>query len=143
MPSKREAALRALFDRISAINGPVVERNAPEDRDVPPGGVVLVNDGTLREPEIYLSPLSYGHTAEAEIVVIVQHHGAAQRDEALDGLLGAIEAVIDTDPTLGGAVESAGLGDPVFATERVERGETVKAARLTAALEFMSSSPLG
>lgn len=143
MTSKLESALAALALALGSIPGPVFARNDPAERDVPPGGRIDLFDGDLTTPEVYLSPLAYGHTANAEVIVAVQGRTAEERDLSLDGLLEAIEDKIDADPTLGGTVESVGLGSPERLTERAENGKSIKGARIIAALEFISDSPLG
>lgn len=143
MASKREEALEALATVLGAISGPEFRRNDPEDREVPVSGRIDLFDGELGEPEAYLSPLAYGHTLNAEVVVMVQAADASTRDPALDALLGGIEDALDAAPTLGGLVEAVGLGTAEFLTEKVENGKTIKGARLTVALEYISDSPLG
>lgn len=143
MASKWETALAALAAVLAALPGPAFARNDPGDRDVPPGGRIDLGDGDLAEPEVYLSPLAYGHTANAEVIATVQGADADERDPALDALLMAIEDAIAADPTLGGAVEAASVGAPERLTERTENGKPVKGARIVVALEFMSESPLG
>ncbi|WP_337996224.1 acyl-CoA transferase [Oleispirillum naphthae] len=143
MASKWETALAALASVLAAIPGPEFARNDPSEREVPPGGRIDLSDGDLAEPEVYLSPLSYGHTANAEIVAMVQAADAAERDAALDALVLKIEAAVSADETLGGTVESVNLGSPERLTEPAEEGKPIKGARIVCALEFISDSPLG
>lgn len=143
MPSKRETVLNALLALLSGIAGPEVERNMPEGREVPAAGRIDIRDGKLDEPEAYLSPPTYGHTLNAEVVAMARAVESADRDAAVDALLLAAEAKLAADPTLGGLVESATLGNPEFLTEAVENGVTIKAALAVVALEYTSDSPLG
>lgn len=143
MPSNLETALTALAAVLGAIPGPDFARNDPSERAVPPGGRIDLSDGELADPDVYLSPLAYGHVANAEVVVVVQAGTPEARDAALDDLLERIKDAIGADPTLGGAVEAAGIVAPERLTEPADNGKPIKGARIVVALEFMSNSPLG
>lgn len=138
--SARETALKALDAVLSAIDGPTVLRNPTAEVKVPAGGLIVLSDGDPGEPETYLSPLAYGYSHAAEMVVAVQDKSG--RDAALDQLLQAIGAAIAADDTLGGAVEMASLSAPELTDEPFEGAAAVKAARLTVTLDYLTTNPL-
>ena len=84
--SKREIVLNALFERLSKLDV-AVKRNDPLPQKIPDGGLVILRDGNVGEPEILLSPPYYIFTHRAELEVIVQQEAPAERDQALDWLL--------------------------------------------------------
>lgn len=84
--SKREIVLNALFERLSTLDV-AVKRNDPLPQKIPDGGLVILRDGNVGEPEILLSPPCYIFTHRAELEVIVQKETPAERDQALDWLL--------------------------------------------------------
>ena len=71
MSSHREQVLAALLSALETLSGPTVRRNEPLPEKLPAGGLVMLRDGELGEPEILLSPLSYiwRHRAIIEAMV--------------------------------------------------------------------------
>ena len=102
--SKREIVLNALFERLSTLDVSV-KRNDPLPQKIPDGGLVILRDGNVGEPEILLSPPYYIFTHRAELEVIVQQEAPAERDQALDWLLVEIGELLLSDPRLGGQVD--------------------------------------
>jgi len=143
MATKRETALLALLGRLETIVGPEVKRNAVEGIDVPEGGSIILRDGDPGAPEVYLSPVRYGWTHRAEVVVQVQAITDSARDARYDALLEEIAAAIDAEPSLAGAVEQSSVEAPETLTEAVDNGAAIKAGVLPVILEYLSNSPLG
>ena len=134
--SKREIVLNALFERLSTLDVSV-KRNDPLPQKIPDGGLVILRDGNVGEPEILLSPPYYIFTHRAELEVIVQQEAPAERDQALDWLLVEIGELLLSDPRLGGQVDP-----PEFVEEPVEGGVTIKGAIVPIVLEYTSNSNL-
>lgn len=141
--SKREAALKALFDLLDGLSGPDAMRNEPHGRSVPAGGLLNLLDGKPGNPDVLLSPARYSYEHQAEIVVDVQAETASARDAAMDTLLASIGAAIEADKTLGGAVENATAFQPETETINVTNGKPVKVASVIVVLDYTTSTPLG
>ena len=139
--SKREIVLNALFERLSTLDV-AVKRNDPLPQKIPDGGVVILRDGNVGEPEILLSPPYYIFTHRAELEVIVQKETPAERDQALDWLLVEIGELLLSDPRLGGEVDYMYADPPEFVEEPVEGGVTIKGAIVPIVLEYISQNAL-
>lgn len=139
--SKREIILNALFERLSTLDVSV-KRNDPLPQKIPDGGLVILRDGNVGEPEILLSPPCYIFTHRAELEVIVQKETPAERDQALDWLLVEIGELLQEDPRLGGEVDYMHADPPEFVEEPVEGGVTIKGAIVPIVLEYTSISNL-
>ena len=139
--SKREIVLNALFERLSTLDVSV-KRNDPLPQKIPDGGLVILRDGNVGEPEILLSPPYYIFTHRAELEVIVQQEAPAERDQALDWLLVEIGELLLSDPRLGGQVDYMHADPPEFVEEPVEGGVTIKGAIVPIVLEYTSNSNL-
>ena len=139
--SKREIVLNALFERLSTLDVSV-KRNDPLPQKIPDGGLVILRDGNVGEPEILLSPPYYIFTHRAELEVIVQQEAPAERDQALDWLLVEIGELLLSDPRLGGQVDYMHADPPEFVEEPVEGGVTIKDAIVPIVLEYTSNSNL-
>lgn len=109
---------------------------------IPDGGLVILRDGNVGEPEILLSPPYYIFTHRAELEVIVQQEAPAERDQALDWLLVEIGELLLSDPRLGGQVDYMHADPPEFVEEPVEGGVTIKGAIVPIVLEYTSNSNL-
>ena len=139
--SKREIVLNALFERLSTLDVSV-KRNDPLPQKIPDGGLVILRDGNVGEPEILLSPPYYIFTHRAELEVIVQQEAPAERDQALDWLLVEIGELLLSDPRLGGQVDYMHADPPEFVEEPGEGGVTIKGAIVPIVLEYTSNSNL-
>ena len=139
--SKREIVLNALFERLSTLDVSV-KRNDPLPQKIPDGGLDILRDGNVGEPEILLSPPYYIFTHRAELEVIVQQEAPAERDQALDWLLVEIGELLLSDPRLGGQVDYMHADPPEFVEEPVEGGVTIKGAIVPIVLEYTSNSNL-
>lgn len=114
----------------------------PLPQKIPDGGLVILRDGNIGEPEILLSPPCYIFTHRAELEVIVQKETPAERDQALDWLLVEIGELLQNDPRLGGEVDYMHADPPEFVEEPVEGGVTIKGAIVPIVLEYTSNSNL-
>lgn len=141
--SKREAAFQALLTALATVSGASVVRDEDEPLDIPAGGLITLRDGETPEPEALLSPLTYLHRPEAEIVVQVAHANAAARAAGLDTLLQAVEAAIVADTTLGGAVDYIQLALDDRDVEPVEGGAAIASATVLAEMQYESATALG
>lgn len=139
--SKREIVLNALFERLSTLDVSV-KRNNPLPQKIPDGGLVILGDGNVGEPEILLSPPCYIFTHRAELEVIVQKETPAKRDQNLDEILVQIGELLQEDPSLGGEVDYMYAAPPEFVEEPVEGGIPIKGAIVPIVLEYTSNSNL-
>ena len=143
MTSKREQALAGLFlclkDNVTGLS---VLRNEPLPTKVPADGLLILRDGDPGEPEVTLSPTRYHYQHRAEIEALVQHGDQAQRDTALDELLGILAQALDGQTNLGGLVDYLHIETPDFLSETVEGAPTIKAAVVPVILEYSTSNPL-
>lgn len=139
--SKREIVLKALFERLSTLDV-TAKRNDPLPQKIPDGGLVILRDGNVGEPEILLSPTCYVFTHRAELEIIVQKETPAERDHALDGLLVQIGELLQEDPRLGGQVDYMHADPPEFVEEPIEGGIPIKGAIVPIVLEYTSQNAL-
>ena len=143
MTSKREQALAGLFlwlkDNVTGLS---VLRNEPLPTKLPAEGLLILRDGDPGEPEVTLSPTRYHYQHRAEIEALVQHGDQAQRDTALDELLGILAQALDGQTNLGGLVDYLHIETPDFLSETVEGAPTIKAAVIPVILEYSTSNPL-
>lgn len=142
MPSQREAILSALYERLRTNLTASVRRNEVLSEKVPSAGLVIVRDGEPGEPEVLLSPVSYLWRHRATLDVVVAGGTQAERDAALDTLLIAIDAALETDRTLGGLVDFLEIGPPSFEIVPIEGATPIKGAVVPVILHFESSSLL-
>ena len=149
MTSMRETALAALFQVLQAAiqdldPAPTLLRNETVPQRLPPGGVLVLQDGETEEATAMLSPLAYAirHRAELEVTVGGQDEG--ERIERLETLLSAVAAAIVGDRTLDGAVEWSEPGPPLMEPLPVDGAAALKAALLPITLWFTApDTPLG
>jgi hypothetical protein len=142
MTSKREQALQGLFLMLQNLSGTVVLRNEPLPTQVTAGGLVVLRDGDVGEPEMLLSPMRYIYQHQAELEVLVQDGKQVSRDAKLDALLQAIGALLEQHRTLSGAVDYAHAAAPELLHEAVEGAPTLKAASVPIILEYATTNPL-
>jgi hypothetical protein len=141
--SKAEQVLNALKALLEAIPDAVVQRNNVLPEKVPAGGLIIVRDGDPGEPEQALGGFGstyYQHAVEIE--VYVEEGDAAARDAAFDDLLQDIGAALEADSTLGGLAFGLTYGRPEPAIEAVAGAPAIKAATLTATVEYETGGPL-
>jgi hypothetical protein len=141
--TKRETILQVLFASLQTIKGPHLLRNEPLPEKIPAGGLIILRDGDLGEPEVTLSPLSYywNHNASAE--VLVQHANAARRDAMLDDLFQKIAAAVAADETLGGLCDRATPFPPDISNLAIDGAPSIKAAIIPIELVYTTDSQLG
>jgi hypothetical protein len=142
MSSHREQVLAALLSALETVSGPTVRRNEPLPEKLPAGGLVMLRDGELGEPEILLSPLTYIWRHRAIIEAVVSGGTAASRDGVLDGLLTAVGDAIAGTPTLGGLADWIEIGPASFETLAIEGAAPLKGATIPITLHYATSSPL-
>jgi len=142
MPSRRETILSALHELLRASLAASVRRNEALPEKAPSAGLVIARDGEPGEPEVLLSPLSYLWRHRAPIDVVVGGGTQAERDAALDTLLIAIDAALETDRTLGGLVDYLEIGPPSFEIVPIEGAAPIKGAVVPVILHYETTSPL-
>jgi hypothetical protein len=149
MTSMRETAISALLDVLQAAvaemdPAPTLLRNETVPQRLPPGGVLVLQDGETEEATAMLSPLAYAIRHRAELEITVGGTDEAERIEQLDALLSAVAAALVADRTLGGAVEWSEPGPPLIEPVPVDGAAALKAALLPITLWFTApDTPLG
>ena len=142
--TKCEFILNALKTLLEAGLAAKMERNTALPEKIPAGGLLILRDGTPGEPEQSLGGFSGAYCRQdTEIEIYVENGDAAARDAAFDTLLQQIDAVLDTDPTLGGLAFGLTYTRPEIDTEAVIGGPAIKAGTLIVAIEFEADTPLG
>jgi len=139
----REAILQALFTLLQTITDVTVLRNEAVPEKIPSGGLIILRDGDLGEPETLLSPLSYYWQHRALVEAIVQKGDQAARDLALDGLYRKIALAIAGDRTLGGLCDRITPQAPDSNVLAVEGSPQIKGAIIPIELIYVTADPLG
>lgn len=149
MTSMREAALAALFQLLEAATAamdpaPTLLRNETVPQRLPPGGVLVLQDGETEEATAMLSPLAYTIRHRAELEITVGGTDEAERIARLDALFSVVADAIVVDRTLGGAVEWSEPGPPLIEPIPVDGAAALKSALLPISLWFTApDTPLG
>lgn len=135
--SKRETAILALAAAIRPALGSVpLLRDEARPIELPRAGLAILRTGETKSAEAILSPLSYSVEHEAELVLFYASSDAAARAAALDTMIASVVGAVVAARTLGGAVEWAQPGAPIFETDEAEGTTPVGAATLPIALWF-------
>jgi hypothetical protein len=142
MPSVREAALLALYQRLQLVPGATALRNEVLPAKIPAGGLVILRDGDPGDPEVTLNPVSYLWQHRAELEIVVEATTPAERDAALDQLLVAMGETLAADPTLAGAVEWSEPSAPRTEDIAMEGAAAIKGAVVPVTLIYTSADPL-
>lgn len=141
--SQRENAIGALFAVLGALSlGATVRRNAALPERVSDQAMAILRDGEMGEPEVSLSPLTFYWQHQVAIELFVADVDASARDVRMDGLLGELAALVETDRTLGGVIEYAEIGPPKFDELAPDGSSGIKACLLPVVLHYSSSGPL-
>ena len=109
---------------------------------IPDGGLVIVRDGDLGEPEQALGGFGsvyYQHAVEIEVYVV--EGDAAARDAAFDDLLQQIGVALEADPTLVGLAFGLTYGRPEPSIEAVAGAPAIKTATLTVTVDYETDAP--
>jgi hypothetical protein len=114
-------------------------RNETVPQRLPPGGLIVVQDGETVEETPILSPLRWQVQHVAEVVVAAPGSTPEDRAQLLDALLVDIADAIVADRTLAGAVEWAQPQSPSFDDLDFEGASSVRAASVPVELWFTTS----
>lgn len=136
--SKRESAILALKDALSAPATFEVQRNTAIPTSPLSQGLVVIRDGESGDPDITMSPTEYHYEHQIQLEVFAV---GADLDLALDNLLGQIANIAEADKTLGGFVESLYLTAPNFDLT-VDSSIRCKAASINVVVFYSTFSPL-
>lgn len=142
--SKRESALvalKAVF--VTACPGADVKRNLDVPSGAGPGGLVILRDGDIGEPEVTLSPPAYAYEHRAEVEIVTEGGPDDAPSTLLDTLLSDIDLALAADPTLGGAVDHAEPEGLDVAPLPSAAGAPLRTARFNVNLLYVTASPLG
>lgn len=139
--SVRDAAVSALLTAVAgAVPWAIVERNADAPSEISDAGHVVVRDGEPGEPDVTLGLRSYWWTHRADVEVYSIND---DRHLALDRMLMAIDAALDADRTLGGAVCFTDWRIEHLEDEAADGAETVRAALVAVTMEYQTLTPMG
>lgn len=144
MPSAREQALIALATKLETlvVPGLIFRRNPDKEEVIPEKGAIEMFDGEPGEPEEFMSPHTFIYDHAVEIEVKFQNQEGDTRQSEMDSLLVSLGQLIESDRTLGGAVEWVEPDAPSFDIEDVEGGETVLVANIPMILRYSTTNPL-
>lgn len=139
MPTKREAILAALHERLKTLDAPALRGEVLPER-IPAAGLIILRDGKPGEPEVTLSPLTYFYEHRAELEVVIQ--AGTGRDALFDVLTANIGTALAEDRTLGGLCDwvEAEAPDPVDLP--IEGAAALKAAAIGIVLHYATEDPL-
>lgn len=130
--SALETALVALRGVVAgAAPAATVERNADAPQRLPPGGLVVLRDGSQEDALEMFSPLRYAVTHAADIEIV------AATESARDTLQAAIVAAIVANRTLSGAVDWAHPDAPSLALVDFDDAPGLFAARVPVQLLYV------
>ena len=144
MISKREQILDRLISKLKTLESEAIKvyRNLDKPQTIPPGGMIILRDGTSNEPETLLSPLTYIYEHLALLEVIVQSAYPEVRIARLDRLLISIGEVIHKHRTLDNLAEWIEAKAPDFQEEAIDGAATVRSATVQIVLRFSTHCPL-
>lgn len=136
--SKREAAIQAVKNSLSALNTFDVQRNTSIPTNALSNGLVIIRDGDSGEPEITMSPIEwhYEHAIRLEVFAVGE-----SLDSALDLLLSQIADCFDFDKTFSGAVETSYVSAPDYDLT-IDSSIRCKAASINLTVFYSTNSPL-
>ncbi|SIR08512.1 hypothetical protein SAMN05421641_12417 [Paracoccus thiocyanatus] len=141
MTTKRETVLSALFTLLQGLGGgATILRNEVLPERIPPGGLLILRDGTPGNAEVTLSPLRYHWQHRAEVELFVR--GSSNLELAFDVLAERVGMAIAADRTLGGVCDWIETDAPEPADLAVEGAPKIKAAVLILTLHYTSNDPL-
>ncbi|WP_412059075.1 hypothetical protein [Bartonella sp. DGB2] len=104
----------------------LILRNEALPASIPRGGLIILCDGSVGEPEMTLSPPLYHYRRQSEVELFVQD--TREDQHALDQLLVALSHSLGSKPTLEGLVDFVSIGSPQFSIEAIEGAPIIKAA---------------
>lgn len=141
MNSMRETAISALHDSLQAATAgmdpaPTLLRNETVPQRLPPGGVLVLQDGETEEATAMLSPLAYSIRHRAELEITVGGADEVLRTALLEDILAVVATALVADRALGGAVEWSEPGPPLIEPVPVDRAAALKSALLPITLWF-------
>jgi hypothetical protein len=141
MGSVREQILAALLARLETVPDATVKREAPLPETVPAGGLIILRDGDLGDPEVVLSPVTYLWEHQVEIEVILQR-GQDDDSAALDTLLTAMGNILAADRSLGGLVEWLDWDAPKTSGLAIDGAAALRGASVPITIHYASDDPL-
>ena len=153
MPSARETALTGLRTALESaaaavvlpagITGqPLVLHDEPEPEVLHEAGQIVMAEGEPGAPEVTLSPPVYAYSHGVTVEVTIEHLDRDTRRDAIDAVLQAVQAAIDADDTLGGAVDMAETSAADSFADTEEGSTPYARAEFTVILDYETTAPL-
>lgn len=141
MASRREEVIQAVLAMLeAALPDALVLRNVETPLKVPTGGLAILRDGDPGRPEEYLSPRTYLYTHALSLELAAP--SGPGREGALDDMLVAVGAGIDSDPTLGGLADWLEPTAPDTNDATAENVQPIRWALLDLVALYATPSPL-
>ncbi len=134
--------LSDLLARLRLIPTGAVRRNQALPEKIPAGGLVILRDGDLGEPDVTLNPRTEFYSHRAEIEAFVTQPAGGGGEPALDALLAEIGIALATDRSLGGLAENLFWSAPEISVLTIEGAAPILTARIIVIIEYLVSDPL-
>ncbi|MGN6270865.1 MAG: hypothetical protein ACTHM0_13355 [Sphingomonas sp.] len=133
------AMLAAALDGVQFVR---FDEVADDGARVPAGGRVVMGSGDMGKPDVDLSPLTYWYRHAIPVTVARYAESGMTGDEAVDELLGRIDAGIAGDRTLAGLTIWLEASEPQEEDVYVEGAEPPVAMTFDIIATYSASSPL-
>lgn len=144
MTTRRESALAALAGTIAAaLPSATVLRNAVDTVEAPAGGLVILRDGTLGEPDVTLGVRHYSWQAEASLELYAVDPDEAVRRAALDALIAGAVTAIEGNRQLGGLVDWAEGYPTEISHEHTDSAPAVARGVVAVTLHYQTTTAQG
>jgi hypothetical protein len=143
MTSRREQvidAVRALL--AGALPSADVKRNLAKPERIPPGGLVILEDGDPGEPEVMLSPLLYLYTHRIPVTVAAYESPSLPREAVLDAMLGTVGEAVRADRTLGGLCDFMEVEAPSTDDIEATGAKAARFAEIVIVASYATPDPL-
>ena len=108
---------------------------------VPAGGLIILRDGDpATRGAAVAGHLSLEHQTEIEVIL---QRGQDDDSAALDAVLMAVGAALDTDRSLGGLAEWMDWGAPKTSGLAIDGAASLRGATVPVTIHYSSADPLG
>lgn len=141
--SRRLDVLKAMLAMIeAALPGADIKFGAAFPERIPANGLAILGEGSLTEIDVTLSPLTYQYQLRAPLELAAYASGVTTSSDALDTMMMAIGAGIQSNRTLGGLVDWL-EAEPPSPDDLAQLGaKPAKGTILMLVSEFETANPL-
>lgn len=127
----------------TALPAATVLRNEVLPVDVPAGGLAILRDGGVAEPEVTLGVRHYSWEAEASLELYAADPVEATRRAALDGLIAAAVGAVEANRWLGGVVDWTEAYATEIAHEHSDAAPAVARGVVAVTLHYQTTTAQG